>query len=133
MTLSRESAVVSGKLRPDFGIQMRGGCPPYKGFGSSMTENKCRLCVGEFLKGKSECSHCGSALSSPVGVKRDARIKSANDIFASTSELFNFESSSDREENDLESVLFDWRNPIAIHIVGSLVCALILIATLLEL
>jgi len=96
-----------------------------------MLHDKCPICVREFLKGGSECSRCGSELSSPVGQRRDARIHSAEELFSGRQTSSEVDSQND--DDNLESVLFDWKNPVALNIVGSLVCTLILIATLLEL
>lgn len=100
-----------------------------------MSEQKCRCCVGEFLRGEERCSRCGAKLVSPIRGDAKARPRSASEIFTPQHELLNVDRSSDteRDTNDLESILFDWKNPIVINIVGSLICVTLLIATLLEL
>ena len=96
-----------------------------------MFDDKCPVCVKEFLSGGSQCSRCGAELLSPVGQRRDARLRSADELFISRRSASENEPHYDDE--NLESVLFDWKNPVTLNIVGSLVCTLILIATLLEL
>lgn len=100
-----------------------------------MSEHKCRFCVGEFLRGEERCSRCGGELESPIRDETQARARTGSEIFTPQHHLLNLERSSDgeRDDRDLESILFDWKNPIVVNIVGSLVCALILIATLVEL
>ncbi|MFM1846976.1 MAG: hypothetical protein RL417_450 [Pseudomonadota bacterium] len=98
-----------------------------------MNTQRCRFCVGEFLKGHESCAHCGQILESPIGQRRSTRACSADDLFRGQADILNDEAGADKEENDLQNILFDWKNPVVLNIVGSLVCAMLLIATLLEL
>lgn len=96
-----------------------------------MAENRCRFCVGEFLKGGETCSHCGEALESPIGAHDSRRARSAGEVFSSPTEILNRDS-AEKDDNEIENILFDWKNPVVLNIVGSLVCTMLLIATLLE-
>ncbi len=100
-----------------------------------MSDHKCRFCVGEFLRGGERCSQCGAELVSPIGDTARSRARSASEIFTPQHELLDTDRTQDeeRDDRDLDSLLFDWKNPIVLNLVGSLVCAMLLIATLLEL
>lgn len=87
----------------------------------------CDSCVRNYLRGDSRCGQCGRYLAPEVMVATRGEKRSRRDLKSfSPPDEFKFD-----EDRPLHQILFDWKHPAVIHLVGAIVFMLVFSALIL--
>lgn len=82
---------------------------------------KCDACVREYLRGESHCGRCGRTLAPEVMVATRGQRHGRADLKSFTPpDEFKFD-----EDEPIHQLLFNWKHPAVIHLVGALVFTLV--------